>query len=91
MSTDHHRYALVFDDGHREFVTASGPTEAVALREGAPESHRPHTITDLSVMADFVGRSGYGLRSAMGLTAPGTVDETKPRFIRSKVFTGGPA
>lgn len=89
MSTDHHRYALVFDDGHREYVTASGPTEAVAQREGAPNSRQPHTLTDLTAMSDFVGHRGYGLRAALGLTDPSTVDDNRPLFSRSKVFSTG--
>ena len=84
---DHHRYALVFDDGSTQFVTASGPTEAVAQREG---DLRPHTITDLTVLHDHFGRPGYGLRKAMGLDSPSTVEDDRPLFL-SKVFTGGPA
>lgn len=50
------RYKLVFDDGHVEFVTADGPTEAVAAREGAPDSLRPHTMTDLTAVEAWRNR-----------------------------------
>lgn len=85
--TDHHTYALVFDDGSTQTITASGPTEAVALREGAPHSPRPHTMTDLTAMADF-GRSWSGLRARLGLTDSSTVDEDRPIY---RQHTGGPA
>lgn len=87
---DHHVYALVFDDGSTQIVTASGPTEAVAQREGAPDSPRPHTMTDLTAMATFTGRRGYAVGAAMGLTDPSIVEDDRPLFL-SKVFTGGPA
>lgn len=100
----HHRYALVFDDGSTQFVTASGPTEAVLAVQGACASAdggcghrsitdcrpRPHTITDLTALREHFGRPGYGLRKAMGLDSPPTVEDDRPLFL-SKVFTGGPA
>jgi len=38
-----HRYALKYDDGRVEYVTATTPSEAVANRSG---TMLPHTITD---------------------------------------------
>lgn len=83
----HHRYALVFDDGSKQYITAPGPTQAVAQRQG---DARPHTITDLTALREHFGRPGYGLRKAMGLDMPPTVEDDRPLFL-SKVFTGGPA
>lgn len=78
----HHVYALVFDDGSKQIVTAPGPTEAVAAREGAPDSPRPHTITDLTLLNGF-GRSWGGLRARLGLDSTFTLDEDQPLVLSS--------
>lgn len=48
------RYELVFDDQHREFITAASPTEAVAAREGGTRSKLPYAMTDLTAMRDWL-------------------------------------
>jgi hypothetical protein len=51
-----HLYRLTYDVGPAEEVYALTPSAAVRQRVSVV---LPHTITDLTVMADFAGRKGY--------------------------------
>ncbi len=48
-----HLYRLVFDDGHNEDVLAYSPSEAVLNRKGSGYRLLPHTITDLTAIAEW--------------------------------------
>jgi len=46
-------YRMVFDDGHNEDVRARTPSDAVARRKGGRYSMLPHTVSDLTAIAEW--------------------------------------
>lgn len=51
-----HRYRLQFDYREDEYVTAETADEAMALRDGGPGAKMPHTITDETIMVEWITR-----------------------------------
>ncbi len=56
-----HVYTLTYDNREPETITAESAPEAVALRDGGPDSRLPHTITDVTEVNAWVIRLAGGL------------------------------
>ena len=77
-----HRYKLQFDNGPDQFVEAEGSVKAVLARVG---ERQPHTITDLTVMREWVEKPwGTGHPTPLRDRTMGRFDKDAPRYLPAK-------